>query len=253
TAGGAESSRMLSDLQSARASAGLGPLAVDGELSAKAQNWANHMASTGQLSHSSPSSGISANWTRLGENVGDGADPDSIHRAFMASSEHRPHILDTGYQYVGVGSAWRGSTLYVAEEFMQTAGGPAPAPRSGGTYSAPRASRSGGTRPRVPSVASAPILVPAGYAYTPTVVAPKVGPDFIDPGYHGIATGRAGRNLDAWICGEDVIAPLAARAMRSSDVLVVEGVMGLFDGAEDGRASTAHVARLLDAPVVLVV
>ena len=178
TAGGAESSRMLSDLQSARASAGLGPLAVDGELSAKAQNWANHMASTGQLSHSSPSSGISANWTRLGENVGDGADPDSIHRAFMASSEHRSHILDTGYQYVGVGSAWRGSTLYVAEEFMQTAGGPAPAPRSGGTYSAPRASRSGGSRPRVPAVASAPILVPAGYAYTPTVVAPKVEPNY---------------------------------------------------------------------------
>jgi len=85
------------------------------------------------------------------------------------------------------------------------------------------------------------------------VAAAKVGPDFIDPGYHGIATGRAGRNLDAWICGEDVIAPLAARAMRSSDVLVVEGVMGLFDGAEDGRASTAHVARLLDAPIVLVV
>jgi cobyrinic acid a,c-diamide synthase len=87
-------------------------------------------------------------------------------------------------------------------------------------------------------------------------VAPaKVGPDFIDPGYHALATGRAARNLDAWICGEDRIAALAARARDGADVLVVEGVMGLFDGAaEPGNpASTAHVARLLDAPVVLVV
>jgi cobyrinic acid a,c-diamide synthase len=87
-------------------------------------------------------------------------------------------------------------------------------------------------------------------------VAPaKVGPDFIDPGYHALATGRPARNLDAWICGEDRIAPLAAKAASGADVLVVEGVMGLFDGAaEPGNpASTAHVARLLDAPVVLVV
>jgi cobyrinic acid a,c-diamide synthase len=87
-------------------------------------------------------------------------------------------------------------------------------------------------------------------------VAPaKVGPDFIDPGYHAVATGRPGRNLDAWICGEDRIAPLAAKAASGSDVLVVEGVMGLFDGAAEpgSPASTAHVARLLDAPAVLVV
>jgi cobyrinic acid a,c-diamide synthase len=87
-------------------------------------------------------------------------------------------------------------------------------------------------------------------------VAPaKVGPDFIDPGYHALATGRVPRNLDAWICGEDRVAPLAAKAADGADVLVVEGVMGLFDGAAEpgAPASTAHVARLLDSPVVLVV
>jgi cobyrinic acid a,c-diamide synthase len=86
------------------------------------------------------------------------------------------------------------------------------------------------------------------------VGAAKVGPDFIDPGYHALATGRPGRNLDPWICGEAVIPALAARAGAGCDLLIVEGVMGLFDGAgSTSLASTAHVAALIEAPVLLVV
>jgi cobyrinic acid a,c-diamide synthase len=86
------------------------------------------------------------------------------------------------------------------------------------------------------------------------VAAAKVGPDFIDPGYHALASGRPPRNLDPWLCGADAVAPLAARSGAGAELLVVEGVMGLFDGAHDGSpSSTADVARLLDAPVVLVV
>ncbi|MGI8336312.1 cobyrinate a,c-diamide synthase [Actinomadura scrupuli] len=83
----------------------------------------------------------------------------------------------------------------------------------------------------------------------------KVGPDYIDPGYHALATGRPGRNLDPWLTSEDLIAPLFLHGARGADVAVVEGVMGLYDGAagQGELASTAHVAKLLRAPVVLVV
>jgi cobyrinic acid a,c-diamide synthase len=82
----------------------------------------------------------------------------------------------------------------------------------------------------------------------------KVGPDYIDPGYHALATGRPGRNLDPVLCGEDRIAPLFAHGAAGADIAVIEGVMGLFDGrGSTVEGSTAHVARLLGAPVVLVV
>lgn len=95
----------------------------------------------------------------------------------------------------------------------------------------------------------------AGHAVAPF----KVGPDFIDPGYHALATGRPGRNLDPVLVGEPLIGPLYAHGAAGSDIAVVEGVMGLFDGRIGDRmsgaatGSTAHVAGLIGAPVVLVV
>ncbi len=92
-----------------------------------------------------------------------------------------------------------------------------------------------------------------------TVAPFKVGPDFIDPGYHGLAAGRPGRNLDPVLVGESLIGPLYAHGAAGSDVAVIEGVMGLFDGriglgaSTPAAGSTAHVAGLLGAPVILVV
>ncbi|MGH8966100.1 MAG: cobyrinate a,c-diamide synthase, partial [Actinomycetes bacterium] len=91
----------------------------------------------------------------------------------------------------------------------------------------------------------------------------KVGPDYIDPGYHALATGSPGRNLDPWLTSEELVVPLFLHGADGADIAVVEGVMGLYDGAAGlgssdaagggDYASTAHVATLLDAPVVLVV
>ncbi|MEV7075521.1 cobyrinate a,c-diamide synthase [Streptomyces sp. NPDC093990] len=96
----------------------------------------------------------------------------------------------------------------------------------------------------------------AAFAARGLAVSPhKVGPDYIDPGYHALASGRVGRNLDAYLCGPELVAPLFLHGARGADIAVVEGVMGMFDGAagEGELASTAHVAKLLRAPVVLVV
>ncbi len=83
----------------------------------------------------------------------------------------------------------------------------------------------------------------------------KVGPDYIDPGYHSLATGRPGRNLDPHLVGEERLVPLLLHGAAGADIAVVEGVMGLHDGqiGGDGFASTAHVAQVTQTPVVLVV
>ncbi len=83
----------------------------------------------------------------------------------------------------------------------------------------------------------------------------KVGPDFIDPSYHNLVTKRDSRNLDVWMMGRQGVLDCFASACKDADIAVVEGVMGLFDGmsGKSNFASTAHVAKILDASIILVV
>src|ERR1700732_3125652 len=82
----------------------------------------------------------------------------------------------------------------------------------------------------------------------------KCGPDYIAPSYHERAAGRPCRNLDAWMLDDAQLLQGFSRACRDADIAVIEGVMGLFDGSNwhDEHASTAQIAKLLGAPVLLV-
>ena len=82
----------------------------------------------------------------------------------------------------------------------------------------------------------------------------KVGPDFLDPTYLAIASGRTCYNLDGWMSSREYVDRLFDRATADADLAVVEGVMGLFDGASPVslEGSTAEIAQWLDAPVILV-
>jgi cobyrinic acid a,c-diamide synthase len=82
----------------------------------------------------------------------------------------------------------------------------------------------------------------------------KVGPDYIDPMFHTYITGRPCRNLDPVLTSESYVQSCFSHHSQTSDCALIEGVMGLFDGAsgKDDTASSAHVARLLNVPVVLI-
>ncbi|MGF9695003.1 cobyrinate a,c-diamide synthase [Rhizobium sp. 0TCS1.26] len=83
----------------------------------------------------------------------------------------------------------------------------------------------------------------------------KSGPDYIDPGFHHAATGRAGLNLDSWAMEPDLVAQLLGQAAEDADLLLIESAMGLFDGIAGGEGRTgaaADLARLLGIPVLLV-
>lgn len=82
----------------------------------------------------------------------------------------------------------------------------------------------------------------------------KVGPDFLDPTYLAMASGKTCYNLDSWMMGKKYIPELFARTTKNADIAIIEGVMGLYDGASptslDG--STAEVAQILNAPIALI-
>jgi cobyrinic acid a,c-diamide synthase len=94
-------------------------------------------------------------------------------------------------------------------------------------------------------------LIECGFIVQPF----KIGPDFIDPCYHTSVTGRQSRNLDLWLMGKKGVLECFHRSSWDADLSVIEGVMGLYDGISGKRnfGSTAHISKLLDASVILVV
>ncbi|TDX52990.1 cobyrinate a,c-diamide synthase [Orenia marismortui] len=82
----------------------------------------------------------------------------------------------------------------------------------------------------------------------------KVGPDYIDPGFHKLVTGNSSRNLDSYLLGEEGVQECFLHAAKGADISLIEGVMGLFDGKKgrNDQGSTAHIAKILKAPVILI-
>ncbi|MDQ3945575.1 MAG: CAP domain-containing protein, partial [Actinomycetota bacterium] len=117
-----------------RAGKGLPGLEVHPNLTGKARGWAATMGTAGRIWHSTLSDGITADWRKLGENVGMGGSVEALHDAFVASPKHYANLVDPEFNYIGIGVVYAGGTLYVSEMFMKLATAPvavappAPAP-----------------------------------------------------------------------------------------------------------------------------
>ena len=109
-----------------RTSKGLTALQVNANLVAKARGWAAGMAAAGRIWHSTLSDGITADWQKLGENVGMGGSVDGLHAAFVASPHHYENLVDPAFGEVGIGVVMSGDTMYVSEVFMQLMGSSQP-------------------------------------------------------------------------------------------------------------------------------
>lgn len=81
----------------------------------------------------------------------------------------------------------------------------------------------------------------------------KIGPDYIDPGFHQLASGKPAHNLDTWLVPAEVMLATFSSTAAGNDIAIVEGVMGLYDGGNSGISSTAQISKLINAPVVLII
>lgn len=153
----------LNKINGLRASKGLNPLQLDGELTSLAQGWSEHMAATHTLSHTpNMAANVTSDWTKLGENVGYGPNNDLIWNGFLNSPAHYANLVDPAYTHVGIGVAFVGGTEFVAHRFMASGGGGGGS-GGGDSYEAPpdpaptRRSSPPATSPPAPDPEPAPV------------------------------------------------------------------------------------------------
>jgi len=130
--------QFVAQINSIRSSHGLAPLAVYGELHSVARSWTDQMVANGGISHNPNLAGdVSANWTKLGENVGEGSSVSSLMQAFVASPAHYKNIVDPAYNYIGVGVSYDANgRMFTTHDFMAL-GDSAPPPADTGSAPAP--------------------------------------------------------------------------------------------------------------------
>ncbi len=162
----ADEAQFISLLNATRAKGGVAPLTVDPELRALARGWTQQMADAGKISHAKPiSAGVTADWLKLGENVGTGGNVTVVMNAFIASPGHFENIMDPEFTRVGVGVIWVGNALYTTHRFEKLADQPPAEPPSAAPAATPPAAASAGapeqaapptTRPFVPKQVHTP-------------------------------------------------------------------------------------------------
>jgi hypothetical protein len=183
----ADEAQFVALINSTRSSHGLPALKVDGQLTSLARDWSAQQAEVGKISHASPiSAGVTADWVKLGENVGTGGSVKPVMVAFIASPPPLANILDPKFTRIGVGVVWNGNALYTTHRFMALADEPTavappeaePTPEAPATPEAPEVpSTPAPPRPRATPTATAPrapVAPVAPVAPTPTPTLPPV-------------------------------------------------------------------------------
>jgi hypothetical protein len=175
-------SDFVARINSLRASKGLAPLVVDSELTGIGRRWAGKMAAAGAISHNSnfPNE-VTADWVKLGENVGKGPDVGSIHNAFVASSHHYANMVDPAFTRIGVGVVVApDGTIYTSHQFerLSTDGAKATttAPKTAAPAPAPRVARTAAPRPAAAAKAAAPAAAAAAPVAAPAAAKPVIVP-----------------------------------------------------------------------------
>ncbi len=116
---GSDVQTFLADINSLRASLGLGSLSIDPGLTQIAQNWSQQMANAGDISHNPDlKNEVSGNWTKLGENVGMGPAVGDLFTAFVNSPHHYANLVDPSYNYIGIGIVYSNGTIFTTHDFM---------------------------------------------------------------------------------------------------------------------------------------
>ena len=184
----------LSAINSSRASAGLGPLKMDGGLQSHARKHTADMIAKGEIFHSTSAelkAAAGSGWSKLGENVGRGGTVSSLHSAFMNSAGHKKNILGD-YNYAGIGTDTSDGVLYVTVVFMKKGGSTAPPATTSTTAAAPK--NDGGsktTTTQAPKPTTTTTTLPP--TTTTTLI---VGPDKpVTPGNSCYYATR-----DGWVC-----------------------------------------------------
>jgi hypothetical protein len=177
-AGGGAVSAFVAQVNALRATRGLAPLQIDGELSGVAQSWTDNMAARGDISHNGAfGSQVSAPWVKLGENVGVGPTVDALMTAFINSPGHYRNLVDPAFNYIGVGVTYSDTgVMYTTHDFMSLpdeAPAPPPAPEPDPQpASAPDPSPAASAPTRSSASQSAPANVPAPDAAPAAPLAP---------------------------------------------------------------------------------